>query len=118
MQSTNETNSDPPGIDNTETSSLQLSHIHCETTDDKSDSESTLIISGLKIDKEYETPTDSIYYHNEIISSNPQQPENSKDTTNYKTNYFSTNSNMNNIHQSTTTKLSQPKQKIRPIPLL
>ena len=50
VQSTDETNSDPPGIDNTETSEIQKSHIHCETTDDESDTEKTLIINMLKLE--------------------------------------------------------------------
>ena len=52
VQFINETNSDPPGIDNTETSELQLNHIHCEATDDESDTENTFNINMIKVEKE------------------------------------------------------------------
>ena len=47
--SIDETSSDPRDIDNTETSDLQLNHIHCETTDDESYKENTLLNNMLKI---------------------------------------------------------------------
>ena len=62
IQSTEETQSDPPGIDNTEISKLQLNHINCESTDDESETENTLSIIMLLIENEYETSIESNYY--------------------------------------------------------
>ena len=62
IQSTEETQSDPPGIDNTESSKLQLNHINCESTDDESETENTLSIIMLLIENEYETSIESNYY--------------------------------------------------------
>ena len=42
-----------PDIDNKIFFELQLHHLHCETTDDKSDRENTLIINMLKLEIEY-----------------------------------------------------------------
>ena len=42
VQITDETNSESPGIENTETIELQLNHIYCESTDSDSDIENTL----------------------------------------------------------------------------
>ena len=102
---TKETISGPSGNDSTETSKLLLNHTHCETTDDKNDTENTLIIDNLKIELEYETPIESNYYLYEIISSNPQQPDNNQDTINYTPHLIETNLNMNNIYQNTTNKI-------------
>ena len=62
---TDETISDSPGIDG-------------ENIDDESDTEITLIIRMLKIEHEYVTQVESKYFHIEIISSKPQQPDNNQ----------------------------------------
>ena len=59
--------SDPPGLDNTEASEIHLSHIHCETTYDKSGTENTLIFKMLKKETDYETPSDSNFYQKEVL---------------------------------------------------
>ena len=61
MQSTESTQPDPPGIDNTENSELLLSHIHCETTVSESETKNTLLINMLHIEKDYKTPIQSKY---------------------------------------------------------
>ena len=57
MQSTENTQSDPPGFDNTENWELQLNHIHCETTVNESETENTLLINMLHIEKDNKTPS-------------------------------------------------------------
>ena len=76
--STDKTISVPPGIDNRETSQIQLNHIDGENIDDERNTEITLIIRMLKIEHEYVTKVESKYYHIEIINSKPQQPENNQ----------------------------------------
>ena len=49
---------DPPGIDDTEKKELQSSQIHCETTNDESEPENTLLRNMLQVDNEYETTID------------------------------------------------------------
>ena len=39
VQTNEETTSDPPGIDDTESHEIQLNHIHCESSDTESDTE-------------------------------------------------------------------------------
>ena len=64
VQSTEETQTDPPGIDDTESLGLKSNHIHCKSTDDESGTENTLSRKTLEIEIEYETPNDSNYYQN------------------------------------------------------
>ena len=64
VQSTEETQSDPTDIDNTENSKLLLTRINCESTDDESETENMLSINKLKIENEYKTPIESNYYQN------------------------------------------------------
>ena len=49
---------DPPGIDDTEKEELQSSQIHCENTNDESETEKTLLRNMLQVDNEYETTID------------------------------------------------------------
>ena len=63
VQSTEQILSDPPGIDNTESSELQLNHIICEFRDDEIKTEKTISIKMLKVEIEYEVPTESNFYH-------------------------------------------------------
>ena len=62
VQSKNETSADPPGIDITETSELQVSHIQCESTDEETETENTLSFNMSRIEHEYETPFESNFY--------------------------------------------------------
>ena len=57
VQTTEDTNSDPPGIDNTETTEFQLNHINCESTDSESETENTILVNMIKIENDYETIT-------------------------------------------------------------
>ena len=52
VQSTNETSTDPPGIDIIETSEPHLIDIHCQSTDDESETENTLVINMLILEHE------------------------------------------------------------------
>ena len=54
VQPTDETKSDLLSIDNTETSEKLLNHIHCETTDDESDTENTLFLTSLQLNMNME----------------------------------------------------------------
>ena len=45
IQTTNKTKPDPPGRDNTDTLEMQLNFIHCESTDNESDTKSTSVIN-------------------------------------------------------------------------
>ena len=57
VQTTEETNSDPPGIDKTETTELQLNHINCESSDSESDTENTISVNMIEVENDYETVT-------------------------------------------------------------
>ena len=63
VQTTEETNSDPPGIDNTETTELQLNHINCESTDTESDTENTILVNMIEVENYYETVTYEELFH-------------------------------------------------------
>ena len=52
VQTTEETNSNPPGIENTETTQLQLNHINCESTDSDSDTENTLLVNMIEVEND------------------------------------------------------------------
>ena len=71
----------------------------------------------LEVEHKYETPTESKIYQNEMISSNPQEPDKSQGTTSYTPYMIEANSNMDKIYQKTTTKMSSPKEKIWTTPL-
>ena len=109
VQSTNETRPYPPGIDNTETSELQLNHIHFESTDDKSDTKSTLIINKFETNHEYKKPIESNYYKNDSI--NFQETKNSQATMNYTPHTIEKISSLNNVYQKTTNKVPTPQKK-------
>ena len=55
VQTTEETISDPPGIDSTKNTELQLNHINCESTDSESDTENTISTNMIKLENDYET---------------------------------------------------------------
>ena len=50
---------------------------------DTNDTKNKPISSMLKIEHGYETPIESNCYQNKVISSNPQEPDNNQETTNY-----------------------------------
>ena len=95
VQSTDATISDHPGIDNTETSELQLSHLHDESTDDENDTENIHIVTILKIELKHEKPIDSNHYQKDFVSSNYQDQGNNQQTTNDPPHKIETNSRTN-----------------------
>ena len=71
VQETEETTSDPPGIDNTESTELQLNHINCESTDTESDTDNTISVNMITVENDYEPiiyeqPFSSHIYDNQL----------------------------------------------------
>ena len=54
MQTTEETTSDPPGIDDTGSNELQLNHINCESSNTESDTENTISVNMITVKNDYE----------------------------------------------------------------
>ena len=69
VQSTEETNSDPPGIDNTESTELKLNHINCESTDSENDTESTISVNMIEVENDYETVTYKQPFHSYVYEN-------------------------------------------------
>ena len=55
MQTNEETSSDPPGIDDTGSNELQLYHINCESSDTESDTDNTISVKMITVEKNYES---------------------------------------------------------------
>ena len=53
-QATEETTSNRPGIDNTESTELQLNHIKCESTDSEKDTNNTISVNMITVENDYE----------------------------------------------------------------
>ena len=123
VQSNPETTSDPPGIDDTVTDTLQLNQINCTSSDSESDTENTLSINMRKVENDYESviyeqPFPSHIYENQSeflqnyyttpINSTPTTQEtneiNTTDQTNKntKTKCLNTNHIYQNIQKETT----------------
>ena len=133
VQSNPETTSDPPGIDDTVTDTLQLNQINCESSDSESDAENTLSINMIKVENDYEPviyeePFSSHIYENqsELLHNYYIEPVHSTPTT-QKTNENNTTNqpnekektkclNTNHIYQNI--QKEQPKEKIWTIPFL
>ena len=133
VQSNPETTSDPPGIDDTVTDTLQLNQINCESSDSESDAENTLSINMIKVENDYEPviyeePFSSHIYENqsELLHNYYIEPVHSTPTT-QKTNEINTTNqpnekektkclNTNHIYQNI--QKEQPKEKIWTIPFL
>ena len=99
VQSTEKTQLDPPAIDNTETTELQLNHVIYESTDDESKTETMLSIIMLQIENEYETPLESNYCQNN--NNHFQNPYNIQEKTVYTEQELNGSSSTNNIYQNT-----------------
>ena len=133
VQSNPETTSDPPGIDDAVTDTLQLNQINCESSDSESDAENTLSINMIKVENDYEPVIyEELFHHTymkinqnsfTIIILNPSIPHrrhkktNEINTTNQpnekeKTKCLNTNHIYQNIQKE------QPKEKIWTIPFL
>ena len=133
VQSNPETNSDPPGIDDTVTDTLQLNQINCGSSDSESDAENTLSINMIKVENDYEPviyeePFSSHIYENqsELLHNYYIEPVHSTLTT-QKTNEINTTNqpnekdktkclNTNHIYQNI--QKEQPKEKVWTIPFL
>ena len=71
VQTTEETTSDPPGIDNIESTELQLNPINCESTDTESDIDNTISVNMITVENDYEPiiyeqPFSSHIYENQL----------------------------------------------------
>ena len=66
VQTTEETNSDPLGIDNTETTELRFNHINCESTDSENDTENTILVNMIEVENDYETVRYEQHFHSHI----------------------------------------------------
>ena len=133
VQSNPETTSDPPGIDDTVTDTLQLNQINCGSSDSESDAENTLSINMIKVENDYEPviyeqPFSSHIYENqsELLHNYYIEPIHSTPTT-QKTNEINTTNqpnenektkclNTNHIYQNI--QKEQPREKIWTIPFL
>ena len=69
VQTTRETNSDPPGIYNTESTEIQLNHINCESTDIESDTENTILVNMIEVEKAYENVTYEQLFHSHVYEN-------------------------------------------------
>ena len=54
MQTTEETTSDPPGVDDTGSNELQLNHINYESSDTESDTDNTISVNMITVENDYE----------------------------------------------------------------
>ena len=54
MQTNEETTLDPPGIDDTGSNELQLNQVNCESSDTGSDTDNTISVNMITIEKNYE----------------------------------------------------------------
>ena len=133
VQSNPETTSDPPGIDDTVTDTLQLNQINCTSSDSESDTENTLSINTIKVENDYESviyeqPFSSHIYENqtELLQNYYTTPTHSTPTTQETNRINTTNQpsannntkclNTNHIYQNI--QKEQPKEKIWTIPFL
>ena len=133
VQTTEKTTSDPPGIDDTESTKLQLNHINCETTDNEIDTDNTISVNMITDENEnepikYEKPFSSHVYENQLellhdyytrpISNNvPVTQEVSEINTVIKPEKDEVQcSSTNHIYQSI--QKEQPREKIWTIPFL
>ena len=126
VQSNPETTSDPPGIDDTVTDTLQLNQINCGSSDSESDAENTLSINMIKVENDYEPviyeqPFSSHIYENqsEFLHNYYTKPTHSTPTTQETNGINTTNQptendktkclNTNHIYQNIQKKRTQRK---------
>ena len=57
------------GIDNTESTELQLNHINCESTDSESDTENTILVNMIEVENDYETVTYEKPFHSYVYEN-------------------------------------------------
>ena len=133
VQTNEETTSDPPGIDDTESNELQLNHINCESSDTESDTDNTISVNMITVENDYEhiiyeQPFTSHIYANqlELLHNYYIGPSHTTQTT-QEVNKFNTVikpdkkdetqcSNTKHIYQNI--QKEQPREKIWTIPFL
>ena len=133
VQSNPETTSDPPGIDDRVTDTLQLNQINCTSSDSESDTENTLSINMIKVENDYESviyeqPFPSHIYENQSeflqnyyttpINSTPTTQETNEINTTDQTNNNTKTKCLNTNHIYQNIQKEQPKEKIWTIPFL
>ena len=69
VQTTEETNSDPPGIDNTESTELQINHINCESTDSEIDTDNRISVNMNTVENDYEPIIYKQHFHSHIYEN-------------------------------------------------
>ena len=126
VQSNPETTSDPPGIDDTVTDTLQLNQINCTSSDSESDTENTLAINMIKVENDYESviyeqPFPSHIYENQSeflqnyyttpIKSTPTTQETNEINTTNQTNKNTKTKCLNTNHIYQNIQKEQPKKK-------
>ena len=134
VQTNEGTPSDPPGIDDTENSKLQLNHINCESTDTESDTDNTISVNMITVENDYEPiiyeqPFSSHIYENqlELLYNYYTSPINSNTRTTQELNEINSVikpdkkdevkcSNTKHIYQNI--QKEQPREKIWTIPFL
>ena len=130
VQTTEETTSDPPGIDNTESTELQLNHINCESTDSESDTNNTISVNMITVENDYEPiiyeqPFSSHIYENqsELLQDYYTRPI--RNDVSIEQNVNQINTVVNNEKQCSITnhidqniQKEQPREKIWTIPFL
>ena len=97
---------------------ITAKHINCESTDDENETENTLSINKLHIEKEYETTIESIYYQYNKDFNNFDEQSISQNMTDYTKQELKGSSSTNNIYQNRSNKLQPTKEKIWTLPLL
>ena len=130
VQATEETTSDPLGIDNTKSTKLQLNHINCESTDSESDTNNTISVNMITLENDYEPiiyeqPFSSHIYKNqsELLQDYYTRPIRNDVSVEQKVNEINTvvnnkkqRSSTNHIYQNI--QKQQPREKIWTIPFL
>ena len=130
VQTTKETTSDPPGIDNTENTELQLNQINCEPTDSESDTNNTISVNTITVENDYEPiickqPFSSNIYENqsELLQDYYTRPI--RNDVSIEQNVNEINTVVNNEKQRSSTnhiyrniQKEQPREKIWTIPFL
>ena len=71
--------------------------MHCETTDDESETKIMLLINKLQIENKQKTQIDSNYYQNNVSISNLEKRNKSQNETVYTPQIIKNSSKMNNI---------------------
>ena len=133
MQTIEESTSDPPGIDDTGSNELQLSHINCESSDTDSDTDNTISVNMITVKNDYEPiiyeqPFTSHIYENQLkllhnyyigpIDNTQTTQEVNGINTVIKPDKKDKTQCSNTKHEYQNIQKEQPREKIRTIPFL